>query len=131
MLEYVKENSHTLAIIIRSNYKSENIKFFTENNSNFQVGYMNRNTDYEVKPHYHTKQTRIINTTSEVLLIKNGKINVDFFDSNKKILEKKILNTGDIIVFLEGGHGVQFLEKTEIIEIKQGPYMEENDKNYI
>ena len=131
MLEYIKEASSLLGIIIRDNYTGDKIKFFTDNESNFQVGYMNRNTDYEVKPHYHKNQKRIINTTSEVLIIKNGKVKINFFDSNKNIIENKILNKGDIIVFLKGGHGIQFLEKTEIVEIKQGPYLEENDKNYI
>ena len=131
MLEYIKEASCVLAIIIRDNYKGDKINFFTDNESNFQVGYMNRNTDYEVRPHYHKNQKRTINTTSEVLIIKNGKIKVDFFDSNKNIIENKILDRGDIIVFLKGGHGIQFLENTEIVEIKQGPYLEENDKSYI
>ena len=131
MIEHVIEENRTLAIIIRSDFTSEGIKFLTENKSNFQVGYMNRNADYEVKPHYHKNQERIINTTSEVLFIRSGKINVNFYDSRHEIFENKILSKGDTIVFLGGGHGVIFLEKTEIIEIKQGPYMEENDKNYI
>ena len=31
-------------------------------------------------------------------------------------------------MLLEGGHSIKFIEKTEIIEIKQGPYLDRNDK---
>ena len=38
------------------------------------------------------------------------------------------MNKGDIILLVSGGHGFQILKKTEIIEIKQGPYSPERDK---
>ena len=43
----------------------------------------------------------------------------------------KILTKGDIIILFQGGHGFQILEKTNIIEIKQGPYVEGKDKKII
>ena len=39
-----------------------------------------------------------------------------------------MLTKGDIIILFQGGHGFKILEKTNIIEIKQGPYDPENDK---
>ena len=39
-----------------------------------------------------------------------------------------MLKTGDIILLAQGGHGFEFLEESEIIEVKQGPYAGELDK---
>ena len=47
------------------------------------------------------------------------------------IKKDKILNKGDIIILFQGGHGFEILEKTQIIEIKQGPYVESKDKKII
>jgi hypothetical protein len=38
------------------------------------------------------------------------------------------LQTGDVILLIQGGHGFEMLEETEIIEVKQGPYAGEQDK---
>ena len=43
-------------------------------------------------------------------------------------LESTVLEAGDIILLATGGHGFEVLEATEIIEVKQGPYMGEGDK---
>ena len=53
---------------------------------------------------------------------------VDFYDVNQKYFDTKILTTGDIILFASGGHGFEMLEQSEIIEVKQGPYMGDHDK---
>ena len=46
----------------------------------------------------------------------------------KKYLMSKILNKGDVILLVNGGHGFEMLEKTEMIEVKQGPYIDGKDK---
>ena len=40
----------------------------------------------------------------------------------------EILNEGDFIILINGGHGFKMLEETEIIEVKQGPYSLARDK---
>ena len=89
---------------------------------------MNRPKGYIIAPHSHNKIERKIETTNETLIIKSGKVRIDFFDENKNYLKSKILNKGDIILLVNGGHGFEMLEKTEIIEIKQGPYADDKDK---
>ena len=80
----------------------------------------------------HLKKPRIINYCTEVLLIEKGKVKIIFYDSNKKnIYKDKILKKGDIIILFQGGHGFKIMGKTQIIEIKQGPYIEDQDKTLI
>ena len=128
MIENIINNNKILAIIIRSNYNQEGIKFFTPSEFSQQLGYMNRPKGYIITPHSHNKVERKIETTDETLIIKSGKVRIDFFDENKNYLKSKILNKGDIILLVNGGHGFEMLEKTEIIEIKQGPYADDKDK---
>jgi mannose-6-phosphate isomerase-like protein (cupin superfamily) len=128
MIEELHYNNELIAIIIRSNYKKEGIHFFTNQDSFQQVGYMNREEGYKIEPHLHLPSNRLISKTQEVLFIKSGKVQISFYDNNKKFLENKIVSTGDVIFLSSGGHGFLMLEQSEIIEVKQGPYLKEDDK---
>ena len=89
---------------------------------------MQRPKNYIIEPHLHNKVHREVNLTNEVLFIKSGKVRVDFYDLDKKYFESQILRKGDIILLAFGGHGFEMLEKSEIIEVKQGPYAGDKDK---
>jgi hypothetical protein len=89
---------------------------------------MNRAKGYFIEPHVHNNIKREIFLTQEVLLIKTGKVRIDYYDENKIYLESKIVTNGDVIILANGGHGFYMLERSEIIEVKQGPYCGESDK---
>jgi len=128
MIEYFKNGKILYAIIIDSSYKQDGINFFTPNDFSQQLGYMNRPKGYKIPPHYHNVITREVKLTNEVLFIKSGKVKVNFYDENQAYLENRILKKGDIILLAKGGHGFEMLEKSEILEIKQGPYAGDEDK---
>jgi hypothetical protein len=128
MTEIIKYKDDTLAIIIRANFKSNGIKFFTPADFSQQLGYMNRPKNYVIEPHLHNPVDRNVKLMKEVLYIKSGKVRVDFYDDKKNYVESRILNKGDVILLAIGGHGFKMIEPTEIIEVKQGPYVEDEDK---
>jgi hypothetical protein len=128
MVTKIVHQNKILAIILRAKYKSKGIKFFTPNNFSQQLGYMNRPRGYEIFPHLHNKVKRKVEYTNETLFIKSGKVRVDFYDGSKKYFKSSILNKGDVVLLVRGGHGFEMLKKSEIIEIKQGPYINDNDK---
>lgn len=39
-----------------------------------------------------------------------------------------MLHAGDVILLASGGHGFEIIEAAEIIEVKQGPYLGDEDK---
>jgi len=131
VIENIILKNKILSIIIRSSYRSEGIKFFTPNESSLQLGYMSRPEGYEIKPHVHRKVVRKIHFTSEVLFIKSGKVKVDFYDEDNNCFESRILIKGDVIFLAFGGHSFKMLEPTEIIEVKQGPYLSADDKIFL
>mgnify|MGYP005989852183 FL=1 len=128
MIEKVEKNKKIYAIIIRANYSKEGIEFFTPNEFSQQLAYMKRPKGYNISPHLHLNTNKNIQNTQEVLLIRSGKVRVDFYEPDKKYFLSKILTKGDVILLAFGGHGFEILEKSEIIEVKQGPYEEAKDK---
>jgi len=128
MIEKLIDKGEIISIIIRANYHSENIKFFTPDDFSQQLAYMNRAKGHVIAPHLHNRINREVSYTQEVLFIKSGKVRVDYFDNNKNYLESRILNKGDVVLLSNGGHGFYMCEDSEIIEVKQGPYAGDKDK---
>ena len=128
MIEKVEKNKKIYAIIIRANYSKDGIEFFTPNEFSQQLAYMKRPKGYNISPHLHLNTNKNIQNTQEVLLIRSGKVRVDFYEPDKKYFLSKILTKGDVILLAFGGHGFEILEESEIIEVKQGPYEEAKDK---
>jgi mannose-6-phosphate isomerase-like protein (cupin superfamily) len=128
MIQNLTHAGRTLAVLLRANYHKEGIEFFTPDDFSQQLGYMNRPQGYVIPPHVHNPVPREVQFTKEVLLIKSGKVRVDFYDDDQNYLESRILYQGDVILLAFGGHGFEMLEPSEMIEIKQGPYAGEADK---
>lgn len=127
-VERIKNLDQTIAIIIREDYHSEGIEFFTDDNFSQQLAYMNRPAGHVIDPHVHNPVNRDVKWTQEVLFIRSGKLRVDFFTDGRHYLESRILHRGDVIMLVAGGHGFEILEPTEMIEVKQGPYSGDHDK---
>ena len=128
MKEKIELEGEIIGIIIRSNFTKNGIEFFTPNDFSQQLGYMKRGKDYHIEPHIHNSISREVMLTQEVLFIKSGKVRVDFYSDHQEYYESRVLNSGDIILLANSGHGIVTLEESEIIEVKQGPYIEVDDK---
>lgn len=128
MIEIIKNESIELAYIIYSNYKKDGIQFITPNSFSQQLAYMSHPKGKQIVPHVHNPVSREVQLTQEVLVIKNGKLRVDFYDDQKAYLESRILSAGDVILLASGGHGFEVLEDLEMFEVKQGPYAGDADK---
>lgn len=126
--EQIELNGKILGVIIRADYQKEGISFFTPDDFSQQLGYMNRPTDYIIAPHVHNLVERKVELTQEVLIVRSGKVRIDFYDDERNYIESRIIQTGDVCLLANGGHGFKVLEQAEMIEVKQGPYCGEMDK---
>lgn len=127
-LENIFHRDRLLGIIIRAQYSGDGIEFFTPNSFSQQLAYMKRPAGYTITPHVHNEVHREVLYTQEVLVIRRGKVRINFYDDDRAHIRSYILQTGDIILLAAGGHGLEMLDETEIIEIKQGPYLGDADK---
>lgn len=128
MIERICHDGIELALIIRHSFRAEGIEFFTPDEYSQQIGYMNRGRGYVIPPHVHNSVTRKVHFTREVLFIKSGKVRVDLYNDHYDYVESAIIESGDIILLANGGHGFEMIEDSEIFEVKQGPYAGDGDK---
>jgi cupin fold WbuC family metalloprotein len=133
MIKFIGDINNPYAIVIPNDYDFEvgKIKFLTNIDSSQQIGIMHRASGYKIKPHKHNFIQRVISITQEVLIIKKGKCKISIFDDNDSFISEIVVSAGDIIFLAMGGHGIEVIEDVSIIEIKQGPYLKENDKKYL
>lgn len=117
-----------IAIIVPHSFAKKGIEFFTPNDFSQQLGYMNREKGYQIPAHVHRQHLRNVTFTRETIFIKSGKVKADFYTEQKKYLESHTLKAGDVLFIASGGHGFTMLEDSEMIEVKQGPYFGDQDK---
>jgi len=128
MPEKIKNEKEEYAIIIRKNESFNGTEFFTKDTDEFQMGIIVRKEGESIAPHRHIEQRRCLNKTSEALLIRKGTLIADFYKENE-VIKSVILSEGDVILLFGGSHGFRNKSKNiEILEIKQGPYVDGKDK---
>ena len=128
MIERIVADGMELAMILRAAPPEPGIRFFTTPDATLQLGQMLRPKGYTIVPHVHLPAERQVGYTQEVLFIRSGRVQVDFYDEGQRYLESRELGPGDVILLTRGGHGFCMLEDSEIVEAKQGPYVGEHDK---
>lgn len=128
LIEIIRDHDRTIAIIVRNGYTANGITFLTPDDFSLQLAYMRRPDCYRIQPHIHRHVSRNTTITQEVLLIRKGIVRMDLFDEGKHYLESRLLLAGDTVLLASGGHGFEVIEEAEIIEVKQGPYVKEDDK---
>jgi hypothetical protein len=121
-IEQITSNNQIIAIIVRNEFSKDGVEFFTSNDFSQQLGYMKHKKGDLIKEHIHVLHVREVNYTQETLIIKKGHVKVNFYHNDKTFFTSRELKTGDVILLASGGHGFEFLEDTEMIEVKQGPY---------
>lgn len=129
-LEEIKsDDGLTIAIIVRKDFSKEGVNFVSNNGYSLQLGINSYKTGHKIENHLHQNRQLAINDVQEVVYFKSGEALVSLFDKNKKFVQSLKLSAGDLIFFVNGGHGFEMVNDTVLIEVKQGPYFgKESDK---
>ncbi len=123
LLEEIKSNDGlTIAIVVRKGFKKKGINFVSNTDYPLQLGINSYQAGHVIENHLHQTREVLINNVQEVLFFKRGAAIVSLFDRSKKFVKSMELSAGDLIFFVDGGHGFQMLKDTVLIEVKQGPY---------
>lgn len=104
------------------------VRFLTENEWEMQIAVIAKKKGEVIDKHIHPKLLRTVYNTPETLLLRKGKVKVTVFDERKNWIREIVLNKGDMLLQLAGGHGFEILEDSELLEIKQGPFAGTKDK---
>ena len=102
----------------------DGLSFFSPDEDYIQVGTWGYDSGKELLAHTHNEVERTVLWTQEVLYIRNGRIQVQVYDTNEVLVEQFPAGAGDIVILLRGGHGYHILEAgTQVLEVKNGPYV--------
>ncbi len=76
-----------------------------------------------LQTHEHLQAPRSVDHTQEAIVVLQGSLRADVFDSQRQPVDRVTVGAGECMVFLQGGHGYEILEdETRVLEIKNGPY---------
>ena len=127
-IEWIKDGKDVIAVIIPAGYCPDKTDFITPPDYKQQIGFIVYKHGESIVPHKHIPLNRSLVGTSEVLLLKSGKVEVDLYSKDKRLVATRVLNQGDMILLLSGGHGFRIMEDAVMVEVKQGPYIGEKEK---
>lgn len=128
MKEDIFIDEELCAIILRSDYDEPGLFFFTAKEYSQQLASMSYPPGKMIAPHTHNIAPREVSITQEALFVRKGKLRIDFYTSRGEYRRSRMLQAGDVILLIAGGHGFEVLEELNMVEVKQGPYCEQNDK---
>jgi hypothetical protein len=121
-----------LALFVSNQFNRAGHNFFTPSEMPLQLGISTYSAGRLISPHKHNRWSRSVRDTLEFVLLRKGRATIVVFDNEDREIARLSLITGDMILFVSGGHSWEFLEETQLIEIKQGPYISvEQDKTPI
>jgi hypothetical protein len=128
-MEFIKTEDNILtSIIIRREYIPTETSFVTNPDLAQQVGFVVYPTGGVIKRHIHKNVDRQNISSSEALIVRQGRLEIDIYDQNKSLLATRELQAGDFVLMVSGGHGFRILEAAILLEIKLGPYAGASDK---
>lgn len=102
--------------------------FYTHPSHGLQVGRHRHFSGKTIAPHRHPEAQRTVRTTQEVLIVRQGRVKVDFYSDAGCFVRSHTIVAGDVLILLQGGHGFTMLDEAEMIEVRNGPYLGLMDK---
>ena len=129
-IEHIAWNGKPLAYIIRAEMNPQKTTFLTPPEFKQQVGFVVYPAGGEIQRHVHRPLERHLVGTSEVLIVRRGRCEIDVYNDERQLVAVRELGQGDIMLMVAGGHGFRMLENTVFLEVKQGPYtgLEEKER---
>lgn len=121
-IERICFEDQPLAYVIRAELPTEQTTFLTPPDFKQQVGFIVYPKGGEIIRHVHRKLERNIVGTSEVLVVRKGRCEIDVYNDQRDLVATRELRVGDVMLMVGGGHGFRMLEDTVLLEVKQGPY---------
>lgn len=129
-VEIIADGDQPLAYIISASMSPNETTFLTPPEFKQQVGFVVYPKGGEVKRHRHRALERHLVGTSEVLVVRSGKCEIDVYTEEGELVATRQLCAGDVMLMVGGGHGFRMLEETVLLEIKQGPYTGLEEKEH-
>ena len=128
LTETISHRGTVVCMIVRAERAPDVTTFYTPHHYDLQVGKIVYSAGTVIPRHLHRPVVRHVVGTAEVLIVQKGRMILDLYDHDRALMCSRDLGSGDVVVLLGAGHGFRLLEDTVLLEVKQGPYFELQDK---
>lgn len=124
-MKEIRDGDKLLAIVWRDSDWRDGLHFPTPEDLFIQVGCWQYPAGKALRAHRHKKYDRPVTQTQEMVFVKRGRMKVLVYDADKALVDDVVLETGDICILGDCGHGYEILEDgTQILESKNGPFID-------
>ena len=96
-LEHISWEGKPLAYIIRAAMSPEKTTFLTPSEFKQQVGFVVYSAGGEIQRHVHRPLERNLVGTSEVLIVRRGRCEIDIYNNERELVATRELWQGDIM----------------------------------
>lgn len=127
-VEVIRHEGKLVCMIIRAAPLPKATVFYTPDELQLQVGKVVYPAKGKIKRHRHKPVRRSVEGSQEVLVVQKGRLILDIYADGRTIHSSVEMGPGDVALLMAGGHGFQFLEDTVLLEVKQGPYGGDGEK---
>jgi hypothetical protein len=121
VVDIISSEGNVLAYVVRGSDPTETT-FPVPPEVPLQVGFVVYPAGGEIARHEHVPLERRLDKTCEALIVRSGSCDVDLYDADRSLVATERLEAGDVILLVDGGHGLRMNEDTVLLEVKQGPY---------
>lgn len=119
----ITHKDKVLAHIFSHSIHAEGVRFLSPNEYTLQLGLLEHPAGKVVRDHVHNPDIKYkVDTTQEFLYVEKGKVKAKIFTDKFELVEEVVLNAGDFLLHVSGGHGFEVIEDCRMLEVKQGPY---------
>jgi len=101
---------------------NEGLTFVSEENEFIQVGIWNYKPKKILPAHFHREYKREATRTCESVYVVEGKIRCNLYTKSGNFIDSFILKKNEMAIQLYGVHEYEIIEKSIVIENKNGPY---------
>ena len=123
--------THVATHVIPTNSKP-GLNFITNDDKYLQLGIWNYEKNHKLPAHYHNEFPREALKTNEFVFVLSGKLKCDLYTEEGEYIETIIANNNEGIIQHNFTHKYTILEKSIILESKNGPFFGvEKDKTVI
>jgi hypothetical protein len=122
-MERIEYNGTLIGLLVTS--FEEGSRPITDGSEPLQVVTLKHPSGAYLKAHTHIPKHRETETLQECLIVKKGCVELNLYGPDAVFYRKLTLNGGDMYISMRGGFAVHILEDAEVIEVKNGPFIED------
>ena len=123
-VEFVDGGGRLLAIVVRGGFDEGGTYPLTDESLPLQMSVLVKEEGEGSPAHVHAPSVAVDQGgryRHEMLHVLDGRVDVGVHTGEGVLAERVVLGPGDTILLFEG-HDTVFLERTRLVEIKEGPY---------